>query len=87
MHLEIQQEEIHLGQIVEQSDHKKNSDSNINGRGGKRESCGYLCASFGRSPDGISPSFYTVAILALAYLDSSCFDKSSTVHHGKKWFV
>ena len=58
---------------------------NIYGRGGKRESCGYLCASVARGPNAINPSFYVVAILALAFLDARCFDANNPKYDGIKW--
>ena len=58
---------------------------NVDGRGGKREACGYLCASVGRGPNAINPSFYVVAILALAYLDARCFDAANPNYDGVKW--
>lgn len=85
--LEIQQTEIQLAEQKKQPEAKLEDDTNIYGRGGKREACGFLCASVARSPDAISPSFYVVAILSFAYLDSSCFDKSDATFHGMKWFV
>ena len=58
---------------------------NIDGRGGKREACGYLCASVGRGPDAVNPSFYVVAILSLAFLDARCYDASNPKYDGMKW--
>ena len=60
---------------------------NIDGRGGKRERCGYLLASAGRGPDSVNPSFYVVAILSLAFLDARCYDQNNTEFDGMKWFV
>ena len=56
------------------------------GRGGKREACGYLFASFTRGPVSVNPSFYVVAILSLAYLDSRCYDSSNSKFNNMKWF-
>ena len=36
----------------------KSKMENIDGRGGKRERCGYLTAAAGRGPDSVNPSFY-----------------------------
>ena len=58
---------------------------NINGRGGKQERCGYICASVARGPDSVLPSFYVVAVLSLAFLDSHCFDTGNANIDGTKW--
>ena len=71
-------------QITSLGSKGKNTDDG--GRGGKREACGYLCASFGRGPDAVNPSFYVAAILSLAYLDSRCYDTSNSKFENMKWF-